>query len=129
MTPRRIFTAEIIAAVAAAHGVTPAEVTRRTRTAAVVRARQVAMYLARTLAPHPSFPEIGRRFGGYDHTTVMHAVDRIRRLAASDPAVAAELDVLRLRLTADATCHADGPVPDCRLPIADCLASPEGAPR
>ena len=50
----------------------------------VARPRQVAMYLAKKLTPR-SLPEIGRRFGGRDHTTVMHAVKRIDELRAGDP--------------------------------------------
>jgi chromosomal replication initiator protein len=49
----------------------------------VARPRQVAMYLAKQLTPR-SLPEIGRRFGGRDHTTVMHAVKRIEELRAQD---------------------------------------------
>jgi chromosomal replication initiator protein len=49
----------------------------------VARPRQVAMYLAKQLTPR-SYPEIGRRFGGRDHTTVMHAVKRIEELRATD---------------------------------------------
>jgi len=49
----------------------------------VARPRQVAMYLAKRLTPR-SLPEIGRRFGGRDHTTVMHAVKRIDALRAAD---------------------------------------------
>lgn len=49
----------------------------------VARPRQVAMYLAKKLTPR-SLPEIGRRFGGRDHTTVMHAVKRIDELRAGD---------------------------------------------
>jgi chromosomal replication initiator protein len=49
----------------------------------VARPRQVAMYLAKRLTPR-SLPEIGRRFGGRDHTTVMHAVKRIDELRTAD---------------------------------------------
>ena len=49
----------------------------------IARPRQVAMYLAKKLTPR-SLPEIGRRFGGRDHTTVMHAVKRIEELRAAD---------------------------------------------
>ena len=49
----------------------------------VARPRQMAMYLAKKLTPR-SLPEIGRRFGGRDHTTVMHAVKRIEELRAAD---------------------------------------------
>ncbi len=49
-----------------------------------VTARHVAMYLSRTLTPY-SLPQIGRRFGGRDHTTVLNAVRRIYERAAADP--------------------------------------------
>ena len=54
------------------------------RAVEVARPWQVAMYLAKKLTPR-SLPEIGRRFGGRDHTTVMHAVKRIDELRAKDP--------------------------------------------
>lgn len=53
------------------------------RTADIVRARQVAMYLSRTLTSC-SMPDIARRFGGRDHTTVMHAVRKIEQLYRED---------------------------------------------
>ena len=56
----------------------------------VARPRQMAMYLAKRLTPR-SLPEIGRRFGGRDHTTVMHAVKRIDELRAADPELEADL--------------------------------------
>ena len=57
------------------------------RTRAIVLPRQIAMYIAKILTPF-SFPEIGRRIGGRDHTTVLHAVRKVSRLIASDPATA-----------------------------------------
>ncbi|WP_448585694.1 chromosomal replication initiator protein DnaA [Thermaurantiacus sp.] len=60
----------------------------------VARPRQVAMYLAKQLTPR-SLPEIGRRFGGRDHTTVMHAVKRIEELRAQDHELARDLEQLR----------------------------------
>ena len=65
----------------------------------VARPRQVAMYLAKKLTPR-SLPEIGRRFGGRDHTTVMHAVKRIEELRASDREI--DADVVRLTRLLDA---------------------------
>lgn len=59
----------------------------------VARPRQVAMYLAKKLTPR-SLPEIGRRFGGRDHTTVMHAVKRIEALRTTDREI--DADVLLL---------------------------------
>jgi len=53
------------------------------RARAIARPRQIAMYLAKRLTPR-SLPEIGRKFGGRDHTTVIHAVKQIEKLRASD---------------------------------------------
>jgi len=64
------------------------------RTAAVVKARQIAMYLAKTLT-EMSLPEIGRRFGGRDHTTVLHAVRKIDALIPKDLALAAQVERIR----------------------------------
>ena len=60
----------------------------------VARPRQVAMYLARELTSR-SLPDIGRRFGGRDHTTVLHACRRIEALCKSDPLFQQEVDFLR----------------------------------
>ncbi len=65
----------------------------------VARPRQVAMYLAKKLTPR-SLPEIGRRFGGRDHTTVMHAVKRIEELRASDREIDADVGHLTRLLDA-----------------------------
>jgi chromosomal replication initiator protein len=67
------------------------------RTANVVRPRQIAMYLAKTLTLR-SLPEIGRRFGGRDHTTVLHAVRKIESLIGTDNGLAAEIEVLKSQL-------------------------------
>ncbi len=64
------------------------------RARAVARPRQVAMYLAKQLTPR-SLPEIGRKFGGRDHTTVMHAVRKIEELRASDPVLSEDVEMLR----------------------------------
>jgi chromosomal replication initiator protein len=63
------------------------------------RPRQIAMYLAKTLT-NRSLPEIGRRFGGRDHTTVMHGVKRIEELRATDSQIADDLELLRRALEA-----------------------------
>src|SRR5262249_6641165 len=60
----------------------------------VARPRQVAMFLARELTSR-SLPDIGRRFGGRDHTTVLHACRRIAELCQRDPVVQQEVDFLR----------------------------------
>ena len=60
----------------------------------IARPRQVAMYLAKTLTSL-SYPEIGRQFGGRDHTTVMHAVRSIEGLVATDQGIAEDVSLLR----------------------------------
>ena len=68
---------------------------KRVRTFA--RPRQVAMYLCKQLTQR-SLPEIGRRFGGRDHTTIMHGIKRIEELKAKDSQIAEDLDLLRRSL-------------------------------
>jgi chromosomal replication initiator protein len=63
------------------------------------RPRQVAMYLCKHLTSR-SLPEIGRRFGGRDHTTVMHGVRRIEELKVQDVQIAEDLELLRRSLEA-----------------------------
>jgi chromosomal replication initiator protein len=63
------------------------------------RPRQVAMYLAKHLTSR-SLPEIGRRFGGRDHTTVMHGVRRIEELKQTDGQIAEDVEMLRRSLEA-----------------------------
>ncbi|WP_169566646.1 chromosomal replication initiator protein DnaA [Sneathiella limimaris] len=67
------------------------------RARAVARPRQVAMYLAKQLTSR-SLPEIGRKFGGRDHTTVMHAVRKIDELQVDDSSLAEDIDLLRRML-------------------------------
>ena len=64
------------------------------RTRRVARPRQVAMYLSRELTMR-SLPEIGRRFGGRDHTTVLHACRRVTALCEEDKAFKEEVELLR----------------------------------
>jgi chromosomal replication initiator protein len=65
----------------------------------IARPRQIAMYLAKQLTPR-SLPEIGRRFGGRDHTTIMHGVRRIEELMATDSQLSDDLQLLRRLLQA-----------------------------
>ncbi|BAQ70737.1 chromosomal replication initiation protein [Rhodovulum sulfidophilum] len=65
----------------------------------IARPRQIAMYLAKQLTQR-SLPEIGRRFGGRDHTTVMHAVKRIEDLRSKDSQIDEDLELLRRMLEA-----------------------------
>src|SRR6266536_159034 len=64
-------------------GVSTSDLKAKTRTKAVALPRQVAMYLSRQLT-HASLAEVGRAFGGKDHTTVLHAVDKIETLLQDD---------------------------------------------
>ena len=68
---------------------------KRVRTFALPR--QLAMYLSKHMTSR-SLPEIGRRFGGRDHTTVMHGVRRIDELRVADSQIAEDLDLLRRAL-------------------------------
>ena len=67
------------------------------RARAVARPRQVAMYLSKQLTSR-SLPEIGRKFGGRDHTTVMHAVRRIEELRETDSSLDQDIENLRRTL-------------------------------
>jgi chromosomal replication initiator protein len=67
------------------------------RSKEVATARQVAMYLARQLTKH-SLPDIGRQFGGKDHTTVLHGCEKIKRLVEGDAQFRAEIEQLVSRL-------------------------------
>jgi len=63
----------------------------------VARPRQIAMYLSRELTPR-SLPQIGRRFGDRDHTTVLHAIRRIEQLFRTDVELARDIGILRREL-------------------------------
>jgi chromosomal replication initiator protein len=63
----------------------------------VARPRQVAMYLAKQLTSR-SLPEIGRKFGNRDHTTVMHAVRKIEELRSTDSSMSEDIELLRRML-------------------------------
>lgn len=67
------------------------------RTRSIARPRQMAMYLAKKLTPR-SYPEIGRKFGGRDHTTVLHGVRKIEELISQDPQVAEDALLLERKL-------------------------------
>ncbi|MFT4130962.1 chromosomal replication initiator protein DnaA [Labrys sp. (in: a-proteobacteria)] len=96
--PRRVKIEDIQRIVAKHYNVSRADILSLRRTATVVKPRQVAMYLAKSLTPR-SLPEIGRRFGGRDHTTVLHAVRKIEGLVGKDTGLAEEVDLLRRLLS------------------------------
>jgi chromosomal replication initiator protein len=91
---KRVRIEEIQRIVARHYNVSRGDLLSARRTANVVRPRQVAMYLAKTMTLR-SLPEIGRRFGGRDHTTVLHAVRKIELLITNDTALAAEIESLK----------------------------------
>ena len=91
---RRITIDEIQKKVAEHYNVRVADMHSARRSRAVARPRQVAMYLAKQLTPR-SLPEIGRKFGGRDHTTVIHAVKKIEELSAYDGAFREDVELLR----------------------------------
>lgn len=100
---------EIQRAVSSHYNVSRVDILSARRTWNIVRPRQIAMYLARRLTLR-SFPEIGRRFGGRDHTTVLHAVRKIEALRLADETLDAEIAELENVFVAfpsqteDATC-------------------------
>jgi len=94
---RRVTIDEIQRRVAEHFNIRLSEMTSERRARAVARPRQIAMYLAKQLTTR-SLPEIGRKFGGRDHTTVMHAVRKIEELTLSDRALAEDVELLRRML-------------------------------
>jgi chromosomal replication initiator protein len=95
--PKRVKIEDIQKLVASHYSVSRADILSSRRTAVVVKPRQVAMFLAKTLTMR-SLPEIGRRFGGRDHTTVLHAVRKIDALAQNDGTLRDELELLKRML-------------------------------
>jgi chromosomal replication initiator protein len=94
---RRVTIDEIQKKVAEHFNIKLGEMTSDRRARAVARPRQVAMYLAKQLTTR-SLPQIGRKFGGRDHTTVMHAVRKIEELTRTDPSLAEDVELLRRML-------------------------------
>lgn len=95
---RRITIDEIQRKVAEHYNIRLTDMHSARRARNVARPRQVAMYLAKQLTAR-SLPEIGRKFGGRDHTTVMHAVRKIDELVGDDPQIAQDVEIIRRALT------------------------------
>ncbi len=95
--PKRVKIEDIQKLVASHFNVSRADILSARRTASVVRPRQIAMYLSKLLTPR-SLPEIGRRFGGRDHTTVLHAVRKITGLVTTDGTLSEEIELLKRML-------------------------------
>ena len=91
---RKVTIDEIIRKVTDHYGVNLTDMLSARRTRSIARPRQVAMYLSKKLTSK-SLPEIGRRFGKRDHTTVIHAVKKIEELQSVDNQIAKDIEVLR----------------------------------
>jgi len=96
-TEKRVTVDQIQKAVAEHYGLKQADMISERRARAVARPRQAAMWIAKQITTR-SLPDIGRRFGGRDHTTVLHAVRRIEALKVDDASLARDLDVLLRKL-------------------------------
>lgn len=96
---RKITVEEIQRQVADYYNIRMSELIGPKRVRTFARPRQVAMYLAKQLTSR-SLPEIGRRFGGRDHTTVMHGVRKIEELKQTDGQIAEDVELLRRSLEA-----------------------------
>jgi len=94
---RRVTVEEIQKRVAEYYGIRLADMHSPRRARAVARPRQVAMYLSKHLTSK-SLPEIGRKFGGRDHTTVLHAVKKTEELMEREKSVQEDIDLLRRTL-------------------------------
>jgi len=94
---RRVTIEEIQKRVSEHFNIRIADMHSARRARAVARPRQVAMYLSKQLTSR-SLPEIGRKFGGRDHTTVMHAVKKVEELRQTDSAFCEDVDLLRRML-------------------------------
>jgi chromosomal replication initiator protein len=95
--PKRVKIEDIQKLVASRYNVSRSDILSERRTAAVVRPRQIAMYLSKVLTLR-SLPEIGRRFGGRDHTTVLHAVRKIEKAIGEDTTLNEEVELLKRML-------------------------------
>ena len=94
---RKVTIEEIQKRVAEHFNIRLSEMYSSRRARAVARPRQIAMYLAKQLTAR-SLPEIGRKFGGRDHTTVMHAVRKVEELKSTDNGFGEDVELLRRML-------------------------------
>ena len=94
---KRVTVDDIQKATSEYYGLKQSDLISERRTRSVARPRQAAMWLAKQLTTR-SLPDIGRRFGGRDHTTVLHAVRRIEELRAGDAQLARDLETLSRKL-------------------------------
>ena len=95
--PKRIKVEDILRIVSRHFAVSKADILSDRRHRSVVRPRQIGMYLAKQLTSR-SLPEIGRRFGNRDHTTVLHAIRKIDREIGDNPHLKEEIEELKRQL-------------------------------
>ncbi|NRA88444.1 MAG: chromosomal replication initiator protein DnaA, partial [Rhizobiales bacterium] len=95
---------DIIKSVSDFYQVSKADLFSARRHRSIVRPRQIGMYLAKMLTSR-SLPEIGRRFGGRDHTTVLHAVRKIDDLLKKDPILTEEVARLKREIESGDNMH------------------------
>lgn len=91
---RRVTIDDIQRKVAAFYNIRPADILSPRRARPLARPRQVAMYLSKILTEF-SLPDIGRKFGGRDHTTIIHGIRKIEELMAADPALLHDIEKLK----------------------------------
>lgn len=96
---RKVSVEEIQRKVAEHYNIRLSDLVGPKRVRTLARPRQIAMYLAKQMTSR-SLPEIGRRFGGRDHTTIMHGVRKIEELRQADRAISEDIDLLRRALQA-----------------------------
>ncbi|MFV0410152.1 MAG: chromosomal replication initiator protein DnaA [Paracoccus sp. (in: a-proteobacteria)] len=96
---RKLSIEDIQRKVAEHYNIKLADMVGQKRVRTIARPRQVAMYLAKQMTTR-SLPEIGRRFGGRDHTTIMHGVRKIEELCTEDHGLAEDVQLLRRALEA-----------------------------
>ena len=99
VSDRKVTIEEIIRKVADHYNLRMTDLMSARRSRSIARPRQVAMFLSKMLTSK-SLPEIGRRFGGRDHTTVIHAVRKIEELKFVDAQLSEEVEILRRILEA-----------------------------
>jgi hypothetical protein len=97
--PEKVSFDLILRMVARHYHVSKMDIVSSRRTADIVRPRHVSMYLAKALTAR-SFPDIGRRFGKRDHTTVLHGFRKIERLMLTDEKLAAEITEIKRMIAA-----------------------------
>lgn len=92
--PRKVLIEDIQRMVSSHFNISKSDLVSQRRTRAIVRPRQIAMYLCKTMTPR-SLPEIGKRFGGRDHTTVIHAVQKVEQLMGEDHSFSDDVELLQ----------------------------------